>query len=88
MNRPFVRLCPCGCRMYGVWKQNWTDTWEPQHERDYPREGLIHFYAFLWEAMDTARDIAMTEGARRLKAALLAHARIDAAKTSTYRSPW
>jgi hypothetical protein len=73
--------------MYGVWKQKWSDTWEPQHDGDYPRAGLIHFYAFLWEAMECAFDVASTEGARRLKAALIAHARITAVttKTSTYR---
>jgi hypothetical protein len=67
--------------MYGVWKQKWPETWEGS----YPREGLIHFYAFFWEAMDHATDVAMAEGAHRLKAALIAHARIGAAKTSTYR---
>jgi hypothetical protein len=69
--------------MYGVWKQKWPETWDGA----YPREGLIHFYAFLWEAMDRAIHEASTEGARRLKAALIAHARITAVttKTSTYR---
>jgi hypothetical protein len=73
--------------MYGVWRQNWTGNWEPQHERDYPREGLIHFYAFLWEAVDHATDVAMAEGARRLKAALEAHAPQHAATvpSSTWR---
>jgi hypothetical protein len=73
--------------MYGVWKQKWSDTWEPQHDGDYPRDGLIHFYAFLWEAMDTAVYEASTEGARRLKAALEAHAPKTAATvpTSTWR---
>jgi hypothetical protein len=84
MNRPFVRLCPCGCRRYGVWAKKWPETWEGS----YPREGLIHFYAFLREAMDRAFQEASAEGARRLKAALITHARIGAAKTSTYRSPW
>jgi hypothetical protein len=73
--------------MYGVWRQNWTDTWAPAYDRDYPREGLIHFYAFLWEAMDTAFHEASVEGAKRLKAALEAHAPQHAATvpTSTWR---
>jgi hypothetical protein len=74
--------------MYGVWRQKWPDQWEPRYAGDYPREGLIHFYAFLYEAHEAAVHEATTEGARRLKAALIAHARIGAAKTSTYRSPW
>jgi hypothetical protein len=72
--------------MYGVWKQNWTGNWEPQHERDYPREGLIHFYAFLWEAMDTAVHEASTEGARRLREAMSRHGVTTTPPTTTFPS--
>jgi hypothetical protein len=69
--------------MYGVWAKKWPETWEGS----YPREGHIHFYAFLREAMDRAFEEASAEGARRLKAALEAHAPKSAATlpSSTWR---
>jgi hypothetical protein len=87
MNRPFVRLCPCGCRMYGVWKTKWAEDWAPRDEGDFPREGLLGFRVFHREAMDRAFQEASAEGARRLKAALEAHAPQHAATvpSSTWR---
>jgi hypothetical protein len=70
--------------MYGVWEKKWPEDWTPRWAGDYPHQGLIHFYAFLWEAGDRASEWAHAEGAKRLKAALIAHARI-ASTTSTYR---
>jgi hypothetical protein len=69
--------------MYGVWRQKLPETWEG----DVPRAGLIGFRVFLREAMDLAFHEASTEGAKRLKAALEAHAPQHAATvpTSTWR---
>jgi hypothetical protein len=73
--------------MYGAWKTKWAEDWAPRWDGDVPREGLIGFRVFHREAMNLAVREAAAEGARRLKAALEAHAPKHAATvpTSTWR---
>jgi hypothetical protein len=73
--------------MYGVWDNKWPENWTPRWEGDYPRTGLVRQHLLRDEAFIVARCEASIAGARRLKAALEAHAPKHAATvpTSTWR---